>query len=167
MKKNESNQQKLNSEFQNHVHENTKRIEDLSFHLTAGLNVTEEKIEELATNITNQITLLGSQIQENVTYISSDITKVSSIIYNIMNISLSSEFITIETNAKNAFRGFIEPLKPLSRNETFEKSVLAFENALKPLSSVFFGTKSIGLWDMGGKYPAGKVKNVFFISNII
>ena len=152
-------QLKLHSELKNHGHGNKKRIEDLKFKLTTRLNSTEEQIKALTRNITNEIATLESQAYKN---LPSDISKVSSILYNILYNILSSEVITIEKDAQNAFLGLIGSLKPLGSSEAIEKSLFALENALKLTSSTFFGTESIGLWDMGGKYPARKVKNMSF-----
>ena len=163
IKNTETNLLKLNSEFENYGLENTGRIDDLSVQLTTRLEGTEVQIKALATNITNQIASLESKALKNVTYLSSDITEVSSIVYYIMYEILSSGVITIETNARNAFLVFVDRLKPSSRNEPIERSLLYLENTLQLTSSTFFGTKSIGLWDMGGKYSARKVKMVSHI----
>ena len=151
----EANQLKLDSELRNHGHGNRKRIEDLSVQLSARLNDTEGQIKGIETNITNEIALLQSQANENITELSSSFSIVAS------NVSLSTEIGKLKTNIQKSFQ-IIKLLKPSSRNETKEHALLVLENQLQTTSSIFFGSKSIGLWDMGGKYPSKKVKALVF-----
>ena len=130
----EERQLKLTSDVKNHGHGNQKRIEDLSVILTARLNDTEEQIKSLATNFTHETASFGTLFD-----------------------SLSLDVRTFKAKMKYSNVMFIKLLKPSIRNETIEKSLLALENELQPTSSIFFGTETIGLWDMGGKYSAGQV----------
>lgn len=49
-----------------------------------------------------------------------------------------------------------------NRDQYTEAKLIGLGNQLKPANSSLFGTRSIALWDMAGKYPRKKVQ-VFYL----